>query len=414
MRILYSIGIYIYAAMIRVATLFMPKAALAIRGRKHWQSRLQEAICASDLPVIWMHCSSLGEYEQGKPLLLGLRKQYPRYRLLLTFFSPSGYEIRKDNAVADMVFYLPMDTPSNAKIFIKIVQPSLAVFVKYEFWYNYLKQLSNNEVPTVFISAIFRSQQYFFKWYGTWFRKHLQAVQHVFVQNENSLQLLKSIGINTVSKAGDTRFDSVAAIAQQQKETPVIQKFKGAHKLLLAGSTWPIDEQYLLEVAKAFPDFKLLIAPHEIHDSHIKEIQKLFQDMRVTLYTQVAEDTIANSQVLILDTMGMLSSLYRYADYTWIGGGFGKGIHNTLEAAVFGMPIFFGPKYDKFDEAKALVRHGIAKSLTNAQEAIEHIQSLESDNKSYKRIKTAAQTYVQNNLGSVDIILKHLQDYLES
>ncbi len=414
MRILYSIGIYIYAAMIRVAAFFVPKAALAIQGRKHWQSRLREAVRASDLPIIWMHCSSLGEYEQGKPLLLGLKKQYPQHRLLLTFFSPSGYEIRKDNAVADMVFYLPMDTPANAKTFIKIVQPSLAIFVKYEFWYNYLKQLVDNDMPTVFISAIFRPKQYFFTWYGTWFRKHLRAVQHVFVQNESSLQLLKSIGIHTVSKAGDTRFDSVAAIAQQQKETPIVQKFKGANKLLLAGSTWPTDEQYLLEVAKAFPDFKLLIAPHEIHDSHIKEIEKLFQEMRVTLYTQVEEDTIANSQVLILDTMGMLSSLYRYANYTWIGGGFGKGIHNTLEAAVFGMPIFFGPKYDKFDEAKALVNNGIAISLTNAQEAIEHIQFLEVDSLSYKRIKTAAQTYVQNNLGSVDIILKYLKDYLEN
>ncbi len=199
MRALYSIGIYIYTALIKVAAFFVPKAALFIQGRKHWQSKLRKAVLASNLPIIWMHCSSLGEYEQGKPLLLGLKKQYPQHHLLLTFFSPSGYEIRKDNAVADMVFYLPMDTPFNAKAFIKIVQPSLAVFVKYEFWYNYIKQLNDNNIPTIFISAIFRPQQYFFKWYGVWFKKHLQTIQHIFVQNDTSLQLLQSIGINSVS-----------------------------------------------------------------------------------------------------------------------------------------------------------------------------------------------------------------------
>lgn len=412
MRILYSIGIYIYAALIQAAALFIPKAHLATQGRKHWTSKLKKAVSNSHSPVIWMHCSSLGEYEQGKPLLLALKQQYPQHRLLLTFFSPSGYEIRKDNAVADMVFYLPMDTPSNAKTFIQIAQPHLAVFVKYEFWYNYLKQLIDNKIPTVFVSAIFRPQQYFFKWYGGWFRKHLQGVQHIFVQNNNSLSLLKSIGIDAASKAGDTRFDSVAAIAQQQKETPIVAKFKGNNKLLLAGSSWPTDEQYLLDIAKAFPDFKLLIAPHEIHASHIKAIQQLFAEMPVSLYTQATADNIAKSRVLILDTMGMLSSLYRYANYTWIGGGFGKGIHNTLEAAVFGMPIFFGPKYEKFDEAKALVRHGIATSIDNADAAIQRIKSLEADNASYQDIKTKAQRYVQSNLGSVETILKQLKHML--
>lgn len=408
MRLFYTLSIYLYAAFIKVVAPFVPKAGLWVRGRRQWQPKLRQAVQAHAGKVIWVHCASLGEYEQAKPLLVALQQKYPTHHLLLSFFSPSGYEVRKHNAVADSVIYLPYDSPRNAKQFVDICNPILAIFVKYEFWYNYLHVLKNKGVETVFVSAIFRKEQYFFSWYGAWFRRQLAAVGHFFVQNKDSLELLQGIGIKQVSQAGDTRFDSVAQVAQQAAENSVVKAFKAGQPLLLVGSSWPADEALILEVAQAMPQFKILIAPHEIHSAHIAAIKKMFSAMPCALYASAHPDTVAQNRVLILDTMGMLSSLYQYADYTWIGGGFGKGIHNTLEAAVFGMPIFFGPKYKKFDEAKVLVQRGVAISLQSAAPAIASMQTYEQDKEAYEAIRAEAQSYVRANLGSVERIMCYL------
>lgn len=409
MRCLYTAIVAIYTVLIRLSALFLPKAQLWVLGRKQWQRDMKLYFTKPSTPLIWMHCASLGEYEQGKPLLQALKQHYPQYHILLTFFSPSGYEVRKHNAAADKVMYLPTDTYTNAKQFVKLCQPKLAIFVKYEFWYNYLHQLYKAAIPTVFISVIFRPQQYFFKWYGAWFRQHLKKINHIFVQNEESFHLLQTIGVKQLSVAGDTRFDSVLAIAKKQNNNQLVEHFKASQPLLLVGSSWAADEANILKIAEALPVFKILIAPHEIHTARIQSLMQLFAAIPVVQYTKATMETVAQYRVLILDTMGMLSSLYQYADYTWIGGGFGKGIHNTLEAAVFGMPILFGPKYQKFDEAKALVQLGVAKSINNDTEAIAHFRILMANQQKYDDLHKCSLSFVHQNKGSVNRILSTLQ-----
>ncbi len=348
----------------------------------------------------------MGEFEQGKPLMERIRKEHPECSILLTFFSPSGYEIRKNEPLADVVAYLPADTLRNVRRFLDIVQPKAAIFVKYEYWFNYMDALYKRQIPFYYISAIYRPSQHFFKWYGGWFVRQLKKCTHFFVQNAISQQLLNSIGIHNVTIAGDTRFDRVYAIAQQDYTLDFAVRFKGDSQLFVAGSTWEPDEQLLRQVFDAVHDrYKLILAPHMIDSEHIKNIKNLFSDYKVLRYTEMEGQTIEDYQVLIIDTIGLLSKIYKYSDISYIGGAFGKGLHNILEAGVFGVPLFFGPKYSKFNEAVELVSRGGAFSIQTAEEMTTHIQQFSAQPEQYGAVCDICRTFVQENLGAVDKIM---------
>ncbi len=367
MVFLYNFGIRIYQILVALVSPFNKKAKLFRDGRKGWEKRLRESIKENDR-VVWFHCASLGEFEQGRPVIEAFRVKYPEIKILLTFFSPSGYEIRKNYQGADYIFYLPLDTYWNSKKFIDIVNPVATIFVKYEFWYFYLNGLKKRGVPTYVISAIFRPEQAFFKWYGGWYRKFLANFQHLFVQNKSSKELLASIGVNNVTVAGDTRFDRVIANAQAAKVIPLIEQFVGDSQVMVAGSTWPKDEEIIVEHFKTNPhNLKLIIAPHEIHEQEIEKLRNSF-GLKTLRYTKPNECNPSEAHVLIIDTIGILSSIYRYGHISYIGGGFGVGIHNTLEAAVFGIPVIFGPNYHRFQEAVELIGIGTAKTITSLED----------------------------------------------
>ena len=409
MRFIYSLFIALYSAGISIASLFYEKARIMRRGRKESFKVLSET--CEKKKVIWFHCASLGEYEQGKPLIQKLRAQYAGYTFLVTFFSPSGYEVKKNDKDIDIAAYLPADSPRNARRFIRTVQPVSAFFVKYEYWYNYMKVLSDNKISFYYLSAIFRPAQYFFKPYGRWFARQLRTCTHFFVQNETSAQLLRNIGIDQVTVTGDTRFDRVFAIAQQQTELPFAATFKGENKLLVAGSSWQPDEQVLAEV---FPNikshYKLLIAPHVIDKEHISSIKNLFKEEKILCYSEMEGKNLAEYNVLIVDTIGLLSKLYRYADVAMIGGAFATGLHNTLEAAVFGIPLFFGPEYAKFQEAIELVRRGGAFSIHTAGEMTDRMAQFETNPDFYQKTCRICSDYVTENLGSCDKIIEYLPE----
>ncbi|MDR0437935.1 MAG: 3-deoxy-D-manno-octulosonic acid transferase, partial [Bacteroidales bacterium] len=356
--------------------------------------------------VIWFHAASLGEFEQGRPVIEQFRNQHPDWKILLTFFSPSGYEIRKNYAHADCIVYLPFDTPKNAKKFAKLVQPKIAIFIKYEFWYNYLNALKKQHVRTFFVSTIFRPSQYFFKWYGGWTRKQLRAAEHFFVQNQESENLLKSIGFTNVTISGDTRFDRVSEILQTKKSFPIIEAFKGNKKLLVVGSSWPADEKLICDAISKFPNFKFLFVPHEIDEAHLQKLERLIPTPFLR-YSAVethgrASLQINDVQVMIVDQIGYLSQLYQYADIAYIGGGFEKsGIHNILEAAVFGIPILFGPNYKKFQEAHDLIALGAAKSISTTDEFVVETHGRAS----LQELPTKAANYVNQKTGATSIIL---------
>lgn len=401
----------LFRAGIRIAAIFNPKARKWLQGRKDIFGRLQAAIGEDDR-TIWMHCASLGEFEQGRPLLEKLRATYPGHRLLLTFFSPSGYEIRKDFPGVDWVFYLPLDGSSNARRFLNIVKPRLVVFVKYEYWYFYLRQIKAMGIPFLLISALFQARMPFFKWYGGLHRNMLGCFTHLFVQDEPSRQLLATIDFDkqcTVS--GDTRFDRVIEIAEHAGPVPGIDDFASDRKTIVAGSTWSEDEQLLQQVMYELKSagLKLVIAPHEIHEQHIQQLRVLFPSSR--LYSElVPGQPLAAEQVLIIDNIGMLSRLYRHAWITYIGGGFGKGIHNTLEAAVYGKPVLFGPAYGKFREAVELVRNGGAKPVSNAEEARAIVSKLLGDENAYSASAAAAGEYVLASRGATKKVMDYIQE----
>ena len=356
---------------------------------------------------IWFHCSSLGEFEQGRPLIETLKKQHPHYKIVLTFFSPSGYEIRKDYEQADYVFYLPMDGAGNATRFIELIQPSMAVFVKYEFWYHYLHTLEKKNIPAILVSAAFREGQPFFRWYGSLFKKMLRCFDYLFVQDQHSKELLSGIGLNeNVIISGDTRYDRVWEIAQAAKEFPLIEQWKGKHKLLIAGSTWQDDEQILKELFSDVPnDWKMIIAPHEIDKNHIEQIQNLFEGNSI-LYSQL-ENENTEQRVLIIDNIGMLSGLFRYGELSFIGGGFQQGgIHNTLEPAVFGLPVMFGHVYEKFVEAVQLVQHGFGYPVHNAEECKKLFFELIKDEDALREKQNALRSYMDENRGASETIMK--------
>ncbi len=407
MSFLYNIFIYIYWGIIQIASLFNPKAKLWIKGRKNIFQEL-DRINPTGKKLVWFHAASLGEFEQGRPIIEGFRKKFPDYKILLTFFSPSGYEPRKKYEYADFICYMPIDTFRQAKRFIDLVKPDIVFFIKYEFWFNYLKILSRKHIPVYIISAIFRKEQHFFKPYGFWFRKQLNCFTHFFVQNENSKQLLDAIGFKNVTVSGDTRFDRVFMAADQKKAFPLIEQFKGASSLFVAGSSWSVDE-YLIKalVDENMHDLKFLIAPHEIHKSHIDEILKKMTG-RTILFSQANETNIHNADILIIDSIGILLHLYQYATITYIGGGFGKSIHNILESAAFGNPVLFGPNHTKFQEADDLIKQGGGFCINDSKELIRKVKQLLEDKSYLENTSSICSKYVLQNKGATEIILQYI------
>lgn len=408
--LLYNICMVIYAWLLRVVALWNKKAKQWVVGRKNIFERMSQAISPTDR-VVWIHVASLGEFEQGRPIIEAIRQQHPEYKILLTFFSPSGYEIRKNYDGADYIFYLPADTPSNVKRFLDIAHPEIAVFVKYEFWLNYLTQMKRRGIRSYLVSAIFRQDSVFFRNYGSMWREALDAFDQMFVQNEESRELLHSIGYDNVIIAGDTRFDRVAAIAKAAKPVEVVAKFKGASRLFVAGSTWGPDEDILLPLINENPDVKFVIAPHEMDEARINKILSSVKG-GAKRYTQCAADTdFSTTQVLVLDTIGILSSVYGYASWSYIGGGFGVGIHNTLEAATFGLPIAFGPKYEKFKEARDMVALGAATKVESAEELSLWFAPLRDDAEHLTRTSTIAKDYTAKNQGATALFMKIAFNY---
>ncbi len=405
--LLYNAGIGLFGLGVRIASAFNPKARLWIEGRKGIFSRMANAISPND-KVLWVHAASLGEFEQGRPIIEVVRKQHPEYKILLTFFSPSGYEIRKNYAGADYIFYLPNDTPRNVRQFLRIAHPEIAVFIKYEFWLNYLRELKRSGCRTFIVSAIFRRNSVFFRPYGGMFRRALKNFEHLFVQNSESKQLLADIGIENVTIAGDTRFDRVAAIASQAKQLDLVERFSAESRIFIAGSTWPPDEQLLMQMIGHYPEIKFILAPHEMDQARI---DKFIADCprKAVRYTQCDDKTdLHAAQVLIIDTIGILSSIYQYAHYAYIGGGFGVGIHNTLEAATFGLPIAFGPNYLKFQEARDLIAIGAAKSIRTFNELEQWLAALIADPSLYAETREKSAGYVSSHQGATKLILATL------
>ena len=411
MNVLYNLSIFFYSILIKLASPFNLKASQIREGRQGVFTELPNKI-KHDRPIIWVHCASLGEFEQGRPLIEAIKKQHPSYQIFLTFFSPSGYEIRKNYELADYIFYLPADTKSNARKLIELVNPEIVFFIKYEFWFHYIKELKRKNIPLFLVSSIFRENQLFFHnspW-GKWYRKMLFDFEHFFVQDQQSVELLGSIGVKNVTKAGDTRFDRVAEIARNGKDIPLVEKFKNNKQLVVAGSTWKPDEELLIEYIHAHPDIKFIIAPHETKKVNIDQLINLLKTP-VVLYTEAKEDTIKNYRVLIVDTIGLLSSIYKYADLAYIGGGFGVGIHNTLEAAIFGMPIVFGPNYLKFNEATVMIKLQVAFSVNNYEQLKPILESLLSDIEKRERIIIECTNFTNQNLGATQTIISKVFNY---
>jgi len=358
MTLFYYIGLQFYSLIIQFYSLFNKKARQFVKGRKGVFSKIANEI-NPDQPVVWFHCASLGEFEQGRPLIEKVKKEHPAYQILLSFFSPSGYEVRKNYNIADSVVYLPLDGLKNARKFYQLVNPDKVFFVKYEFWYFYLKEAQKRDIPAYLVSAIFRENQVFFRPYGKWYRNILKYFTHIFVQNENSKRILLENNITNVSISGDTRFDRVREIAEGTCKIPLAKEFVGDKKVLIAGSTWRKDEELLIRYMEETDlDLKMIIAPHEVHESNIQRLVRAFSRKNVICFSEADLETVNEADVLVIDSVGMLSSLYQYGTIAYIGGGFGKGIHNILEPATFGLPVFFGPNYQKFKEAVDLIELG--------------------------------------------------------
>jgi 3-deoxy-D-manno-octulosonic-acid transferase len=363
--------------------------------------------------VVWVHCASLGEFEQGRPVIEALKREFPRYKILLTFFSPSGYEVRKNYAQADYVFYLPLDTPGNAKRWVETVRPRLAIFVKYEFWLNYSRELKRKNLPLISVSTIFRPSQVFFQSYGKTFRGILKNFNYFFVQTHESANLLKSIGINNYLLAGDTRFDRVYQITQSPEEIPVAKRFKGIEKVMVAGSCWPEDIDVLAPFINE-KQLKFIVAPHEIGGDFITSIQKVME-VKSILYSQATEiQNLDDYQVLIIDNVGMLSRLYRYGEFAYVGGAFGKGLHNILEAACYGIPIFFGNKnYQKFNEANDLIMRGGAFEINDFSELKEKYEMVNMP-ETFLLACEVTRSYVEENLGATEKIISYCRKLLSA
>jgi len=412
MLLLYRISLIFYHFIIIVLSPFNQKAKLWLNGRKNVFNTIESSV-VNNKKLAWFHCASLGEFEQGRPLIEAYRQKFPDHSIMLTFFSPSGYEIRKNYDKADFVFYLPIDSPRNAKHFLDLTKPDIVFFVKYEFWHYYINEIGKRKIPLYLVSGIFRENQRFFKWYGGVFRKMLRNFNYFFLQNQVSQDLLKSIGINNLMITGDTRFDRVFTIAQQAKTLPLIEKFKNERQLLVLGSSWQPDEELVIKYFnETQPVFKLIIAPHEVSKENINRIvRNISQKKSVVKYSEANENNLENADVLIIDSIGLLSSLYKYGDIAYIGGGFGKGIHNILEAATFGLPVIFGPNYQSFKEAKELISLGGAISITNHKQLVTILDQFLSDIEIIKNKGSIASQYVSNNRGATEKIMEYISKY---
>ena len=402
---MYNLVIYLYLLGVAVYSLFNEKVRKMWRGEREAFSILKQKVDPS-AKYVWFHAASLGEFEQGRPIMEQLRREHPEYKILLTFFSPSGYEVRKNYDGADIITYLPLDTITNARRFLRTVRPVMAFFIKYEFWYNYLHILKHRHVPVYSVSSIFRPDQVFFKWYGRQYGRVLKCFTHFFVQNERSRELLAKIGITDVTITGDTRFDRVLQIKEQAKQLSVVEQFVAdAPKVFVAGSSWPPDEDIFIRYFKEHPEWKLVIAPHVIGEDHLQQIEQKLEGRKTIRYTK-ADGGAGDASVLIIDCFGLLSSIYRYATVCYVGGGFGVSIHNTVEAAVWGKPVIFGPENQKFQEAQELKACGGGIEIKNYEDFERVMDGLTAD--ALAKAGRAAGDYVQGKAGSTQQILRYI------
>ena len=403
---IYNLGIHIYQLGVKLAALFSDKPAKMVKGHQEVFDLLKNKI-DRNARYIWFHAASLGEFEQGRPLIERIRKEYPQYKILQTFFSPSGYEVRKNYDGADIVCYLPFDTLGNVRKFIDLVNPCMVFFVKYEFWQNYLNELHKRSIPVYSVSSIFRPGQIFFRWYGKSYQQVLKTFAHLFVQSEESKKLLAGIGVKNTTVVGDTRFDRVLDICAAAKQLPLVQKFKGNSLTFVAGSSWGPDEDIFIKYFNAHPEMKLIIAPHVVNDSHMKEIMAKLQRPCIR-YTQATEENVQKADCLIIDCYGLLSSIYRYGEISYIGGGFGVGIHNVLEAAVYGIPVIFGPNNKKFREAQHLLANKGGFEINGYEDFEQLMNKFLADEDYLKQSGQAAGDYVKGNAGAMDKIMNNI------
>lgn len=410
---MYNIIMYLIQFGIVVGSYFNKKLRKMLDGEREAIKQIREKV-DPDAQYIWFHAASLGEFEQGRPLIEKVHKEHPEYKILLTFFSPSGYEVRKNDTGADIITYLPIDTITNARAFLRAIRPVMAFFIKYEFWYNYLHILQYRGVPTYSVSSIFRPNQIFFKWYGRNYGRVLQCFTHFFVQNEESQQLLAGIGFKNSTVVGDTRFDRVLQIKEASKQLPIVDSFVHIHEekkplTFVAGSSWPPDEAIFIEYFNTHPSWKLIIAPHVIGEDHLKQIISLLKNKKVVRYTQTTETDAANADVLIIDCFGLLSSIYRYGEVAYVGGGFGVGIHNVLEAAVWSIPVIFGPNNAHFAEAQGLKHNGGGFEIHNLEDFSKYIQRFEVETNFRLERGIAGGKYVAALAGASNKVLNNIQ-----
>ncbi len=406
MLFLYNLVVSIAGFFLKIVALFSPKIKLFTEGRKNIFTILEDKIKPTD-KTIWFHSASLGEYEQGLPVIEKIKEKYPSHKIIVTFFSPSGYEVRKNNTVADVTIYLPLDTKSNAKRFLKLVHPELAFFIKYEFWLNYLKELENSKTPTYLISGIFRDNQMFFKWYGGFYRKALKAFTHFFVQNEASKEKIEALGFQNVIVSGDTRFDRVNAILERDNTLDFIENFKNNSPTIIIGSSWPKDEALLIEYINNAPStVKFIIAPHNIKADQIANLKSQITKSTI-LFSEKENQDLSNYNVFIIDTIGLLTKIYSYGTIAYVGGGFGNpGIHNILEPATFGIPIVIGPNYSNFAEAVQLVNLGGCLVISNADELKQNLDLLLNNESFLKEKSQICKSYIQDHKGATNTIMK--------
>lgn len=405
----YNLLVHLAGFLLKIVALFSPKIKLFVEGRKTVFATLSSKISVTD-KTIWFHAASLGEYEQGLPVMEKIKEKFPNHKIIVTFFSPSGYEVRKNNTVADVTVYLPLDTKSNAQQFLKLTHPEMAFFIKYEYWPNYLNELQKQNVKTYLISGIFREKQSFFKWYGGFYRNALKSFHYFFVQNESSKKLLQSIGFNHVKVSGDTRFDRVVAILERNNSLDFIEQFKSDTTTIVIGSSWPKDEELLIQYINQSQGVKFIIAPHNIKAEQIQQLKQSITKKTV-LFSEKENQNLAEFDVFIIDTIGILTKIYSYADIAYVGGGFGHpGVHNLLEPATFGVPIVIGPNYTHFAEATALVNLNGCLSITNQSELKQAFDVLLQNEDERLEKGHICATFVQMNKGATDLILNHILD----
>lgn len=410
-ELLYNLGIFFYGTTIRLVAPFNVKARQFLMGRKGLIDRIAKDFSNNHSEILWFHCASLGEFEQGRPLMEAFKNDFPKKKILLTFFSPSGYELRKNYPGADFIYYLPLDSKSNAQRFLAITKPSMVIFVKYEFWFHYLNETKKRGIPVFCISALFNPKQRFFKPNGGFFRTILKKFDHFFVQNEASKKLLNDIGIEKVTVTGDTRFDRVLATASNPKNFPLVKQFTNGHLTVVIGSCWPADMAFLFPIINQSNNIKFIIAPHNIGESNIRELEQGLK-LPFVRFTEANETSVSNADVLIINNIGMLSSLYQYGDLAYIGGAFGDGLHNILEAVTFGLPVVFGNnKLEKFPESTALVEKGGAFSFKTQEEINQIIDQLTTDNDFRAKASSVCLKFIEENTGATAKIMQTLSTW---